>query len=247
MQIAILGPVEVHDGGRRLDVSGTRVRRLLVRLAVDAGRVVSVDELVLAVWPDDPPAIVANALQTLVSRLRRALGDAELISQEFGGYRLASPPAVIDVEQFSDAARRGRAALSDGRPDEAVRLLDVALSLWRGEALHDAGDAEYVAGLAERWEQERLDATADRIEADLALGRSRERIGELEALAVANPLRERFAGLLVRALAAEGRTPEALVAYERLRSSAGRRVGRRPFAESPGAVPRAAPRPVVRP
>jgi predicted ATPase/DNA-binding SARP family transcriptional activator len=228
VQIAILGPVEVHDDGRRFDVSGTRVRRLLVRLAVDVGRVVSVDELVLAVWPDDPPANVGNALQTLVSRLRRALGDADLICQEFGGYRLAAPPAEVDVDQFSHRARRGVAALNDGRPDEAATLLDDALSLWRGEPLHDAGDAEYVAGLVERWEQERLDATADRIEADLAMGRCRERIVDLETLAVAHPLRERFAGLLVRALAAEGRTAEALVAYERLRSRLADELGADP-------------------
>jgi predicted ATPase/DNA-binding SARP family transcriptional activator len=228
VHIAILGPVEVHDEGRRLDVAGTRVRRLLTRLAVDAGRVVSVDELALAVWPDDPPANVANALQTLVSRLRRALGDADLICQEFGGYRLSAPPVKVDVSRFSDAARRGRAALEQGRPEQAAQLLDDALSLWRGEALHDAGGAEYAPSLVERWSSERLDATADRIEADLCLGRARERVVDLEVLAAAHPLRERFTGLLLRALAADGRTAEALVAYERLRARLADELGADP-------------------
>jgi predicted ATPase/DNA-binding SARP family transcriptional activator len=228
VQIAILGPVEVHDGGRRADVAGTRVRRLLTRLAVDAGRVVSVDELALAVWPDDPPGNVVNALQTLVSRLRRALGDADVILQEFGGYRLVVAPLDVDVARFSDAARRGRAALDQGRPEQAATLLDDALSLWRGDALHDAGDAEYAASLVERWGSERLDATADRIEADLDLGRCRDRVVDLEALATAHPLRERFTGLLVRALADDGRTAEALVAYERLRSRLADELGADP-------------------
>jgi predicted ATPase/DNA-binding SARP family transcriptional activator len=228
VQIAILGPVEVRDSGRQLEVAGTRVRRLLTRLAVDAGRVVSVDELALAVWPDDPPANVVNALQTLVSRLRRALGDAELICQEFGGYRLSAPPVEVDVARFSDAARRGRAALEQGRPEQAAALLDDALSLWRGVALHDAGDAEYASSLVERWSSELLDATADRIEADLRLGRARERVVDLKVLAAAHPLRERFTGLLVRALAADGRTAEALVAYERLRSRLAEELGADP-------------------
>jgi DNA-binding SARP family transcriptional activator len=75
VQVAILGPLEVtDDGGAPVVVSGARLRDLIVRLALAGGRPVSTSELGDAVWGDEPPADLANALQTLVSRARRALG-----------------------------------------------------------------------------------------------------------------------------------------------------------------------------
>ena len=80
MQIAILGPLVVRNGVAPVDVAGSRLRRLLIRLALDAGRPVSAGALIDAVWDDAPPSDAANALQSLTSRLRRALGGAEHMS-----------------------------------------------------------------------------------------------------------------------------------------------------------------------
>ena len=95
MQIGYLGPLEVRDGGRLLPVPGGRLQRLLLHLALDPGRWISAGALGEAVW-DDPPADPANSLQSLVSRLRRALGRAELVEQSPAGYRLAVEPADVD-------------------------------------------------------------------------------------------------------------------------------------------------------
>jgi len=78
LRIAVLGPLEVRAGpGLPLvEVAGPRLRRLLLRLALDPGRVVTTGQLVDAVWDEDPPAGAANALQALVSRLRRLLPGA---------------------------------------------------------------------------------------------------------------------------------------------------------------------------
>ena len=74
MEIGILGTLDVRSGGRSVQITGARLRALLTRLAVDAPSVVSTAELVDAVWPAGPPADKANALQSLISRVRRALG-----------------------------------------------------------------------------------------------------------------------------------------------------------------------------
>ena len=80
MQVGILGPLEVRrDDGAPVDVAGARLRALVTRLALDAGRPVTVAALVDAVWGDAPPTDEANALQTLVFRLRRTLGDATAV------------------------------------------------------------------------------------------------------------------------------------------------------------------------
>lgn len=81
MEIGILGPLEVRAGGRVIPITGSRLRALLARLAVDAPAPVSTAELVNAVWPAGPPADPLNAVQSLISRVRRALGEPGAIQQ----------------------------------------------------------------------------------------------------------------------------------------------------------------------
>jgi DNA-binding SARP family transcriptional activator len=76
LKVSVLGPVEVRVDGTPVPVSGARVRMLLARLAMGEGSTVSSGDLAEAVWDGAPPADPTNALQTLVSRLRRALGWA---------------------------------------------------------------------------------------------------------------------------------------------------------------------------
>ncbi len=71
-----------------MELAGGRLRALLTRLALDAGRPVSTGALVDAVWDNDLPADEQHALQSLVSRLRRSVGDA--LEAAPGGYRLAT-------------------------------------------------------------------------------------------------------------------------------------------------------------
>lgn len=112
MYVAVLGPLEVEHEDRPIQVAGARLRRLLTRLAVDAGRAVSTAELVDAVWPDDPPVETANSLQSLVSRLRRALGGPDVIAQVASGYLLHVPASMTDIHRFSELVRTGQRQLS---------------------------------------------------------------------------------------------------------------------------------------
>ena len=215
MRLAVLGPLEVRDtDGRPVTVGGTRLRVLAVRLALDPGRWIGAATLIDDLWDDDPPAGAANALQSLVSRLRRVLPDA--VESGPAGYRLALPADQVDAVCFERLAAQGRAA---GDPATAAALLGEALGLWRGPALADAAGASFATGPAARLEELRLAATEDRIEADLALGRAGAVLAELEALAAAHPLRERLRGQQVRALAATGRQADALAAYEATRTA----------------------------
>src|SRR6202161_3854017 len=89
VRVAILGPLEVHeDGGASVAVAGARLRGLIARLALAGGQPVANGALAEAVWDRALPADVANALQTLVSRARRALGGAAAVQQSAAGYRL---------------------------------------------------------------------------------------------------------------------------------------------------------------
>ena len=218
MQIDVLGPLEVRDAaGRPVAVTGTRLRTLLTRLALDAGRPVGVSVLVDAVWGAEPPVDEANALQTLVSRLRRALGGPDTVAQSQAGYRLAVEADAVDAVRFERLAADGAQALRAGDAREAAHVLANALGLWRGPALADSV-GEALIPFAARLDDVRLAAAVDRIDADLAIGDPTVLVPELEALAAAHPLHERVAGQLMRALGASGRQADALAAFERLRA-----------------------------
>lgn len=231
MRVAILGPVEARDGDRTIEASGGRLRRLLARLAAEPGRSVSTDELFEAVWAADLPADPAGALHSLVSRLRRTLGDPAVVEQTVSGYRLAVAPTDVDAFRFTELARDGRQALRAGDAATAAGVLREALALWRGPALVDAGESAFATGTAARLESERLDALVDRIDADLALERGAELLGELTELAAEHPVDERLSARLMDALVAAGRPSGALAAYERLRVGLADRLGSDPSAD----------------
>jgi predicted ATPase len=231
VQIALLGPLEVRDGtGTPVEVAGTRLRTLLTRLALDAGRPVAVGVLLDTVWADRPPAEANNALQTLVSRLRRAFGDTGVIAQSQAGYRLAVAPDEVDAHRFEQLAAEGARALRGGDPRAAGRCLTEALALWRGPALADT-PSEALASHASRLEDLRLGAVLDRVDADLAVADPAALVPELEVLAAEHPLHERLAGQLMRALGGSGRQADALLVYERLRARLADELGVDPSAE----------------
>ncbi len=215
----MLGPLEVRtDDGVVADVPGARLRGLLVALALTPGRVVPKASLVDWIWGEHPPADATNALQRLVSRLRKLLPDGVIEGQP-DGYRLRIEPDAVDAVRFERLVAAGQARAED--TSRRVRLLREALGLWRGAAMQDVGlqDSEACDGAAVRLEALRLNATEERVDAEVALGHGAELVTELTDLVAAHPVRERLVAALMRALVAAGRDSEALQAYQRAREA----------------------------
>ncbi|MFF3617362.1 BTAD domain-containing putative transcriptional regulator [Streptomyces sp. NPDC002580] len=232
MRVELLGPIQVYaDDGAPIEVGGVRLRTLLARLTLGEGRTVSVDSLVDGLWGEQPPADAANALQALVSRLRRALRGSAAVESSSGGYRLSVRPEDVDVHRFEDLTARGRRELAAGRYGEAASLLGTALGLWRGEALADVLDAPFAGPVAKRLDDLRTAAVEDHCDAELRLGRYAEVLSDLEASGTERPLSERVAGLRMRALSAAGRQSDALAVYEAIRKRLGDELGVDPSAE----------------
>ncbi|MFD7990322.1 BTAD domain-containing putative transcriptional regulator [Streptomyces mexicanus] len=225
IRIDILGGLEVRtEDGTPVDVPGTRLRALLVLLALAAGRPVPSERLIDELWDEeDRPAGAPNSLQVLVSRLRRTLPEG-LVESRPRAYRLAVPPQALDAWRFEELAARGRALLGD-RDAEASAVLRGALDLWRGEALEDFGDAPFARLHRNRLTELRLAVVEDRIEADLATGAGPDLVPELETLVAVHPLRERLRGQLMRSLSAAGRQADALATYEEARRLLARELG----------------------
>ncbi|WP_157251515.1 BTAD domain-containing putative transcriptional regulator [Nonomuraea typhae] len=224
MRIELLGQIRAFgEDGKPIEISGARLRALLARLALAPGRAVRSDTLADDLWGADPPADAANALQALVSRLRRALGGAKQVEPVPGGYRLPAPH--VDAARFEDLIARGRDALAADRPRKASELLGEALGLWRGTPLADLEKHAFAAAAAARWADLRTSAAEDRFEAELRLGGHEAILADLESESARHPLRERLAALRMRALAAAGRQSAALAVYEHVRGTLAEELG----------------------
>ncbi len=218
----LLGPVEVIVDGRSIALGGAKQRALLALLVLHANEVISRARLIDELWGERAPASVEHSIVVYVSRLRKALqatGAAEspLLDTEAGGYVLRAEPEQIDVQRFERALERGGRALAEGAAGEASDILRSASAEWRGEPLSDLVSAPFVEGASWRLAELRLAALESRIDADLALGRHAELVGELESLVRANPLNERLCAQLMVALYRSGRQARALEVYRTTR------------------------------
>ena len=213
MQYRVLGPLEVRNGEESLPLAGAKQRALLALLLLHANRVLSRDRLIDELWGDKPPATAVTSLQVYVSRLRKLL-PAETLLTRPPGYVLEVEPDELDLRRFERLLAEGHEALAEGDAERAAIVLHQALELWRGPALAEFAFEPFAQAEIGRLEDLRLAAVEERIEADLVLGRHADLIGELEALIVENPHRERLRGQLILALYRSGRQAEALEAYQ---------------------------------
>jgi len=211
----MLGSFELRtDDGALADVPGARLRGLLIALALEPGRAVPKATLVDWIWGEHPPSDAANALQRLVSRLRKVLPEG-LVEGQADGYRLRVEPDAVDAVRFERLVGQAR---NDEGP-RRVRLLREALALWRGAAMQGVGleDSAAFDAAVTRLEGLRLTAMEDRFDAEVSLGHGAELVTELTDLVASHPVRERLVAALMRALVATGRDTEALLVYQRTR------------------------------
>ena len=226
MRCGVLGSLEVRDdGGTLLAVPGAKERRLLAMLVAAHPTAVTVDRLVDQLWDGDAPLTARKSLQAHVVRLRSALepgrprgSPGRFITLREDGYVLSAARTELDVLEFGDLCARGRAMLSSSDPAAARSALTEALDLWRGAPYADWPDAAFAETERRRLEGVRSNAVCALLEADLALGRHREAIPELERLVLEQPLREDFWSMLAVALYRSGRQGDALATVGRARN-----------------------------
>jgi DNA-binding SARP family transcriptional activator len=213
MEFRILGPLEVWDGAAEVPVAGNRPRALLALLLLHPNEVVPSDRLIDELWGEDSPQHGADALRVNVSRLRKALAR-EVLATRSPGYVLQVQADALDLHRFERLVDEGRDLLARGLAAPASERLHAALSLWRGPPLADFSYESFAQTAIARLEEIRLTALELRMDADLALGRHDELVGDLEALVAEHPLRERLRTFLMTALYRSGRQAEALDAYQ---------------------------------
>ena len=229
MNYRILGPLEVEMDGVPVVLVGGKQAALLAFLLLHTNKTVPSEELVEELWDGSPPASATKILQNYVSKLRRTLPDGVLVTRG-RGYELRVEPGELDVDRFTELLEAGRRAIASNEPDVATTTLHAALSLWRGAPLVDFSDERFAQAEIDRLEELRLAALTERIEADLALGKHVELIGELDALTRRYPFQERLIAQRMLALYRSGRQAEALEVYRGARHGLVEQLGIAPGA-----------------
>ena len=209
LEFRILGPLEVWDGEKTVELGGQRQRAVLALLAIHVGEVVPSERLITDLWGETPPPTAATSLQNAVSQLRKALGP-DVVETKAPGYALHAARDAVDARRFEKLVNAARSAEADRR----AALVSEALELWRGPPLADFPYEAFAQNEAARLEELRMTAVEERMEAQLELGGAAELVAELEQVVRENPLRERPRGQLMLALYRSGRQAEALQAYQ---------------------------------
>ncbi|MFF7688186.1 BTAD domain-containing putative transcriptional regulator [Streptomyces syringium] len=191
-----------------------RQRRLLALLLLNARRTVAMDTLVDELW-QDPPASARHQVHNAIRDLRASLAPSEgggLVTTDVG-YRLEVPADAVDAHRFTAWTRDARAARREGRDADAMRLLQSAVDLWRGDAFTGI-DCPAVTAAAAGLDEQRLTAVEELMELRLAAGEAASLVAELSALTAAHPLRDALRGSLMLALYRSGRQADALAVYD---------------------------------
>ncbi|MFJ8832187.1 cupin-like domain-containing protein [Micromonospora aurantiaca] len=232
VRLSVLGPLVAHRDGADVPLGGRRQRMVLATLLVARGRMLPAERLRGLVWSDGRRTAGAATLHGYVAALRRALepdrpprSPGRVLRREGPGYALRVPPEQVDAERFAALVAHGVSLLDRGHAAAALAGLTGALGLWRGPAYTDLAEAPFALPEIARLEGMRAAAAESRLAALLALGRHTEILGELEALVLLQPLRERGWEMLAIALYRAGRQGDALAVVRRARTRLARDLG----------------------
>ncbi|MCF2125367.1 winged helix-turn-helix domain-containing protein [Strepomyces sp. STD 3.1] len=212
-----LGPVEAMVFGRTVDLGAPKQRTLLALLVSQAGRQVTTDVILEALWEGRPPPSAMTSLQVYVANLRKVLEPgraprtrATVLRTCARGYVLDADAVDVDVQRFVAHAEAGWQARDRDDPHQTLHECDAGLALWRGQAHAEVSAVPCVVPEVARLEELRLSTVEMRCAALLALGAHEAAVAELSAFVNANPLREYGCELLGLSLYRAGRQSDAL-------------------------------------
>lgn len=232
----LLGPLTVDRAeGFAVSPSAPKLRQLLALLLFNANQPVAVSQIVEELWGEQVPRQSVLTVRTYICHLRKLISDStdstEFLATVPSGYLLRVEPGELDVQRFDGLRESGQTLMEAGQYDLAAVEFRAALAMFRGPVLVDVDPGLVLRPFVVRVEEDRRSVRAMRIQADFALGRHRELVGELTSITLTHPLDEWAHARLMEALSETGRRGEALAVYRGLRTMLDRELGVEPGPE----------------
>ncbi|MFF1307345.1 BTAD domain-containing putative transcriptional regulator [Streptomyces sp. NPDC058307] len=208
-----------------MPLGGIKQRAMLGMLLLRANRIVPSSKLLDSLWVDGVPPTARKMLQNAASGLRGILAcdsssaDPPVLLTHTPGYLLHVEPSTIDLSRFTLHTEAARSYAADTDWESARRELREAIGVWRGPVLADLTEACTAWPEAVAVQKTYLVAVEELFDAELACGRHREVVAELELVAGRELSHERLVAQLMLALYRCGRQLDALGVYRRARVS----------------------------
>lgn len=224
--ISLLGPLTISGGRKHLRGLRGPTKELLAYLALHPAGAHR-DQIIEALWADQPPDQGRSRLWRAASDARSHFGEA-IINRDGDHYRLDHREITVDLDRLD----RLTSELESAKHQEGrLAVLEGALALFLGEPL---------AGSDFPWaenEQRRLHALhLDLLEraglARLELGDPSGALGDAEAGLAVEPYNERLARLAMQAEAALGLRSAVIDRYEQLTRLLDEQLGLQPHRET---------------
>jgi DNA-binding SARP family transcriptional activator len=232
-RIQLCGRLKVDIEGEHVTplLRGRQGRVLLAYLVLKNGEPATRDELIEAIWPDTLPVDPGAALRTQLSHLRQALGTDAVAGRETIELRLPEG-TWVDLQAAHRSADVADAALRAEDWRDAWVHGHIALNI-AGRPFLSGFDAPWVTDVRDDMAELELRAREVIARAGIGLGGSEIAVAERSARALIRtaPFRETGYLYLMEALAASGKTAEALRTYDDLRRMFSAELGIAPGAE----------------
>lgn len=211
MNIRLLGPLQAWQDDTELVLGSGNRTAVLSFLALHANHAVTREQLIAALWGDDPPASATGNLYTYISSLRKILDPCrhqwsagQVLTSGGGTYRLRVRKQDVDAFRFEALREESKRHRTIGDSRTELASLAAALRMWQGTALAGV-PGPFAEAQRQRLAELRL-TTAERHATLLVeTGCHDEAISTLRTLIEAHPTRENLAPLLTAALHAAGR------------------------------------------
>jgi len=238
LRIGVLGPLSVCHGDVPVEIQSVMQRCLLGLLAAQPGQVASHDEIVDALWGENPPRTCRKLVYVYIGRLRGRLeperslnAPCRVLRRRRNGYELAVDADQLDLARFDTLVARASVAQASGNTTVALDLLTRALRCWRGPALVDANERLRCHPAVVNASQRRLSAILTHADLAMALGHYAQAVAHLRPAVHGEPLHEALTARLMLGLAGCGEQAAALDLFTTLRTRLTEDLGIGPSAE----------------
>jgi DNA-binding SARP family transcriptional activator len=237
LTIKALGRIRVDSregplGGNWLQ---QRPGQILKYLICERDRVVQAEEIAEALWPSagrQGLSSVRHYIHGLRDKLepgRSPRSGTPFIVTVRGGYALNRRHVRIDADVFTESVREGLGAVEAGDAEKAGQMLELAMSLYRGDLLEDEPYAEWAMPERDRLRMMANDSLRALARIALAEGDQTAAAGHLDRLAELEPFDSDVHRELLRVLLAAGRRSQAMRRYSTFRARL-----RKEFSAEPG-------------
>ena len=217
LTIKALGRIRVDSSEGPLGGSWLQQRpgQILKYLVCERDRVVQAEEIAEALWPSSGRQALSSvrhfvhALRDKLEPGRPPRAESTFVVTVRGGYAINRRRVRIDADTYCEAVRDGLAAADRDDAGRAEELLELAISLYRGDLLEDEPYAEWAMPERDRLRAMATDSLRALTHIALERGDHATAVKHLDRLAEFEPFDSDIHKELLRVLLVAGRRSEA--------------------------------------